>query len=54
MIFINKPIVVTYHAKERFQQRRVNMNNITKKNYKKLGSGGFIRNVLSPMNIKTI
>ena len=37
MIFINKPIVITYHAKERFQQRRVNMNNITKKNYKKLG-----------------
>ena len=54
MIFINKPIVVTYHAKERFQQRRVNMNNITKKNYKKLGIEGFIRNLLSPMNIKTI
>lgn len=54
MIFINKPIVITHHAKERFQQRRVNMNNITKKSYKKLGIEGFIRNLLSPMNIKTI
>lgn len=54
MIFINKPIVVTHHAKERFQERRVNMNNINKKNYKKLGTEGFIKNLLSPMNIKTI
>ena len=54
MIFINKPIVITYHAKERFKERRVNMNNITKKNYKKLGIEGFIKNLLSPMNIKTI
>ena len=30
------------------------MNNITKKSYKKLGIEGFIRNLLSPMNIKTI
>lgn len=54
MIFINKPIVITHHAKERFKERRVNMNNINKKNYKKLGIEGFIKNLLSPMNIKTI
>lgn len=50
----NKPIVITYHAKERFKERRVNMNNINKKNYKRLGVEGFIKNLLSPMNIKTI
>ena len=44
MIFINKPIVITHHAKERFQQRRVNMNNITKKSYKKLGIEGNAQN----------
>lgn len=50
----NKPIVITYHAKERFKERRVNMNNINKKNYKRLGVEGFIKNLLSPMNVKTI
>ena len=56
MIFINKPIVIddclcNYFLYDIPIKETLDF---TKKNYKKLGIEGFIRNLLSPMNIKTI